>query len=413
MSSIPITCQHWGAKSQTVTMASESFDIFQNLIMQKSLKYISFEQASVFLTTKEEKLILQRAAEILSQSPWRDDDAPPRYTLVDTQRYSAQMFQRTRQDEAGNKIPCERRAQERIEAYESALSHGRRPKKPLPWFATEVPRELRRIKEDSPRELCTILQLTYLENTSQRITGLADGKDKLEYLSHLHTTENTKPLAVHRQSILEILERCKTTSKITNTAVRALFGKLVSQFKPEEKVSGSGPSSQSGPSAGFCAGCMEYRTSKTCTLPCTHSYCLPCVAKFVKTALDNERLWPAKCCQQEIPKVFLEQALSKSELRMVQKREKEFAVPLHDRFYCKRSKCRKLFVPVKTGGGDETTCPHCKFKMCFHCRGARHRLNASCVEDKNLQAFLAESVLEEWCICPQCRYRIELIGDCP
>lgn len=389
-------------------MASEPLNIFQDLNLKKSLKYISFEQASIFLRSKEEKIILQRAIQILDQGRSVDDEAPPKYTLVDTQRYSMQMFLTNRQEE--DLKSCERRAQERIEVYEDALKCGRPPKKPLPWFATEVPRELRRIQEGLPRELCTILQLTYLENNSQRVTGLADGKDNLQYLSDSDETRNVNPLAAQKQAILVTLGKCKITSKNTTPAVRGLLGALVSQFRSGKQFYGF-ESSQLSLNTGSCASCLEEFESKVCTLTCRHTYCLPCVAKFAKITLNNEYLWPAKCCQQEIPRILLEQALSSSELRILRTREKEFAVPVDQRFYCTKPKCGKFFIPVKTGDG--TACPHCKFKMCTHCRSPQHKPDVSCLQDKNIQALVAEGTLEEWCTCPRCYRWIELVGDCP
>lgn len=159
-----------------------------------------------------------------------------------------------------------------------------------------------------------------------------------------------------------------------------------------------------------CAGCFDDLASSCVDLACKHSYCTTCCSQLIKTAMQNESIWPPRCCLIDIPRATILRCLSEKEVIDFSAKEKEYGTPANERWYCTSTKCLKFFEPYKHS--NWTSCTHCQYQMCLHCRGAKHKGNERCSQDRNLQATLAEADIEGWKACYKCSHIIELNNGC-
>ena len=159
-----------------------------------------------------------------------------------------------------------------------------------------------------------------------------------------------------------------------------------------------------------CASCFDDIFSASIDLVCQHSYCTSCCLQLIKTAMQNENIWPPKCCLTELPRTTILRCLSEEDLVEFSAKEKEYATPANERWYCTNVKCLKFFTPYKHS--NWTSCTHCQYQMCLYCRGGKHKDSERCSQDKNLQATLAEADLEGWRSCYKCSQMIELNHGC-
>ena len=163
-----------------------------------------------------------------------------------------------------------------------------------------------------------------------------------------------------------------------------------------------------------CASCFDDVPSKKAVgLDCQHSYCSPCFAQLVTTAMQHENFWPPKCCLQDIPKKTLVSNLSALELDNYRHKAREYAIPAGERWYCSRPECGKWFERAATRRGDVVvTCTHCSLDMCLFCRGEQHVAGERCPQDRGLEATLAAANLEGWRRCYSCHTMVELNRGC-
>ena len=160
-----------------------------------------------------------------------------------------------------------------------------------------------------------------------------------------------------------------------------------------------------------CTGCFDsVRAIRRLKLPCDHEYCSPCFKRLVTTAMENECLWPPKCCDSQIPRHIIIRKLSVTQRRAFTLKEKEFATPAKDRWYCMRASCGRWFEPQH--GGDDVKCPHCRYRMCRRCRHQQHDPGSWCPEDSDLQATIRTADLHGYRTCYKCFTMIELKSGC-
>lgn len=190
---------------------------------------------------------------------------------------------------------------------------------------------------------------------------------------------------------------------------------LISTFKPQHELDGPECRIQR-VSAGKditkveCTSCFdEFPISDTKVLPCSHSYCKPCLRELVLTAMQNESSYPPKCCLSAIPTQTVLLVLDKKQREVYQNKAAEYSVPAQERWYCPSPKCLK-WVPSKkmyrVMGSHR--CPHCSIKICLVCRGTAHKRNEDCPHDFGLEATLALADDEGWSRCYKCRALVEV-----
>ena len=161
-----------------------------------------------------------------------------------------------------------------------------------------------------------------------------------------------------------------------------------------------------------CSSCFEQAaTSRIVRAGCTHHFCRPCFIQMATTAMQNERLWPPRCCLTDIPRAQILACLPKSEQRRFVSKECEYALPPQDRWYCAEPSCGQWFAPDGSRG-DDVRCPRCRAAMCRHCRGAAHARGAGCPQDHNLTSTLQTAAQHGWRQCHRCHALVELRSGC-
>ena len=171
--------------------------------------------------------------------------------------------------------------------------------------------------------------------------------------------------------------------------------------KPESKKS----------SLAECTSCFEdFPLDETAKLPCTHSYCKPCLTALVTTALQTESSYPPKCCLTEIPLQICLLPLDAKQRENYKEKAAEYSVPAQDRWYCPNTKCLKWIPPSKIQRGRHLSqkCPHCATRICSICRGSAHQQSADCPQDFGLEATINLAEMEGWRRCFKCRAMVEV-----
>ena len=148
-------------------------------------------------------------------------------------------------------------------------------------------------------------------------------------------------------------------------------------------------------------------------LACQHKYCGPCFEQLVTTAMQDEHLFPPKCCLQDIPAKLVQSHLTAEQKQLYKVKAEEYAVPAGDRWYCPNVYCAKWIdrrtTPVVDG---EVSCPHCRRDICAICRGESHPNGTECPQDFGMEAALEEAEFNGWRRCYQCHAMVELATGC-
>ncbi|KAM0344780.1 hypothetical protein ACHAPU_007155 [Fusarium lateritium] len=103
-------------------------------------------------------------------------------------------------------------------------------------------------------------------------------------------------------------------------------------------------------------------------LPCSHEYCRECLVGLVTTALQDESLFPPRCCGQRIP---VESGRWLTPQLVGQFKAKKLELDTPNRIYCSKPSC-STFVPPGLIASDTATCPRCNQRTCVHCKGPQH-----------------------------------------
>ncbi|EXJ60096.1 hypothetical protein A1O7_04247 [Cladophialophora yegresii CBS 114405] len=82
-----------------------------------------------------------------------------------------------------------------------------------------------------------------------------------------------------------------------------------------------------------CTSCFEDTPKNdTSNLPCTHSYCKPCLTTLITTALENEASFPPKCCLTAIPLPTIMSTLDAKQRNTYKEKAAEFSIPHQQRW---------------------------------------------------------------------------------
>lgn len=139
---------------------------------------------------------------------------------------------------------------------------------------------------------------------------------------------------------------------------------------------------------------------------CSHEYCRSCLLGLVRSSLQDESLFPPRCCGQTIP---VEQGrwFSPQLVGQFQARKLEFDTP--NRTYCSEPSC-STFIPPPFINGETATCPRCARRTCIHCKGAYH--TGVCPSDIASQQVLQLAAENGWQKCYSCSRVVELGTGC-
>jgi hypothetical protein len=90
-----------------------------------------------------------------------------------------------------------------------------------------------------------------------------------------------------------------------------------------------------------CTSCFEeLPAADVVELSCSHSYCRPCLATLIMTALQNEAAFPPKCCLTEIPPEMIVNALDSKQRTLYKEKSAEYSIPANRRWYTLYSSLR-------------------------------------------------------------------------
>jgi hypothetical protein len=157
-----------------------------------------------------------------------------------------------------------------------------------------------------------------------------------------------------------------------------------------------------------CVSCLEQCASILFIGRCGHEFCLDCTRQMFLGAIQDEELYPPRCCGNVVPPSVAMRVLNYQELRDFSVRALEWAAK--DRVYCADPTCSK-FIPPFSIKGEHGTCPGCKQQTHLPCRSLAHT-EVDCPKDETLPVVLEIGEAEGWKRCPHCRTMVELQQGC-
>ncbi|PAV20185.1 IBR finger [Pyrrhoderma noxium] len=158
-----------------------------------------------------------------------------------------------------------------------------------------------------------------------------------------------------------------------------------------------------------CALCLEWITGKPYKLECGHWYDISCLKDMFQSNVDDERLFPPRCCNTTIPLQIVDNALAPHLKELYRRKIVEYSTP--ERLYCSNSDCRH-FIGPRQFAAEPKVCPECETSTCARCTGPAHDLSRRCKPDKAMRAALLLGQKEGWQRCPGCRTLIMRNGGC-
>lgn len=158
-----------------------------------------------------------------------------------------------------------------------------------------------------------------------------------------------------------------------------------------------------------CVACEDRHSLKKVfyPAPCGHNYCIACVEELHRSAMQDETLYPPRCCQQEMPwgsvRLIVDDEL---EADFEEKREE---LSTKNRTYCHKANCSAFISGVHIAG-NIATCPECHDTTCAICKAASHA--GDCPADEEIERTLNLAENQGWRRCGECRKVIELVLGC-
>jgi hypothetical protein len=315
------------------------------------------------------------------------------------------------------------------------------------WTQQTIPPELRIVddEESLPEKLKQILAWSLIVNPvpatidshnsvrePQRDRTGEDRADENSALLHVannhcsqSTTEHSEPDDVPASrsaqskpplNLFSGHERRNAKSRHLRYGILGPSLDLIAQLKAKvEKEPPSVPHTKKAPQRNDvsveCTSCFEeFPKPETAKLPCTHSYCKPCLTTLVTTALQNEQSYPPKCCLTEIPLQIVLLPLNTQQREAYREKAAEYLTPATERWYCPNASCLKWIAPGKIQPKRHLNqkCPHCATKICSICRGTAHSRSTDCPQDFGLEATISLAEQEGWRRCFKCRTMVEV-----
>ncbi|KAM0425475.1 hypothetical protein ACHAPT_009264 [Fusarium lateritium] len=197
------------------------------------------------------------------------------------------------------------------------------------------------------------------------------------------------------------------TFKSMNFAVRTTAEDDSDDEHSGQPESSRWASSRKQPKARECIACGDrFPAMALSRSPCSHEYCRECLVGLVRASLQDESLFPPRCCGQNIPiKVGL--WFSPGLVGEFRAKKVEFETP--NRTYCSEPSC-STFVPPTMIAGELAMCPKCRRITCVHCKGRSHE--GICPSDTASQQVLQLATENGWQRCKACHRVVELEFGC-
>ncbi|RAH68861.1 Rcat domain-containing protein, partial [Aspergillus aculeatinus CBS 121060] len=158
-----------------------------------------------------------------------------------------------------------------------------------------------------------------------------------------------------------------------------------------------------------CCVCLDqFQRSEVTRVGCDHEYCHDCIKQLFTKSLQDDSLFPPKCCGQEIRLALVEDLLNEDEIETFHHREIEHTTA--HRVYCGNRACG-AFIRPELITGDRARCTGCLNLTCARCMNPFH-FDADCPEDPAIQATLALAEQEGWRRCYSCKAVVQLSRGC-
>lgn len=165
-----------------------------------------------------------------------------------------------------------------------------------------------------------------------------------------------------------------------------------------------------------CSSCFDEIMDKNLiSLNCQHKYCLKCFMQLINTAMATEKLFPPKCCLEEIPQRLILDNLDHNGRDAFRLKAQEYSISEPHRVYCPEITCAKWIPPNKLKKGknpSQKSCPYCRTEICTLCRSLAHANLNDCPQDYGLEATLEEAEYHGWRRCYSCHSMVELTAGC-
>lgn len=176
--------------------------------------------------------------------------------------------------------------------------------------------------------------------------------------------------------------------------------------KSDEKLDGSSTSRKR--KMKECIVCRgDFPESDTTDAPCSHTLCRSCFITLLNTTMDDESLFPPKCCSRPIPITAKNPFITQSMVDKFKRKKIEFATV--DRTYCSNRNC-STFIPPSSVQGKLGTCTSCRKQTCIRFKRTGHQ--GLCPVDEISQEVLNMGERQDWKRCVKCGHLIELTLGC-
>lgn len=152
-----------------------------------------------------------------------------------------------------------------------------------------------------------------------------------------------------------------------------------------------------------CSSCLDhFPKEKMITNSCGHHYCLDCTLHMVKQSLEDESMFPPRCCKQNLlledkRDLFDEKIWTQYEERAIMHNDTS-------RLYCSDPSCATYIFP-----NDHGVCRVCKKRTCHVCNKPTHEGPCDVDHDEALETLVNE---KEWRRCSNCSSLVELQSGC-
>ncbi|KAJ5281564.1 hypothetical protein N7478_006936 [Penicillium angulare] len=158
-----------------------------------------------------------------------------------------------------------------------------------------------------------------------------------------------------------------------------------------------------------CDSCYENVDKLACTSPCEHGFCRDCARKLILGAIQEEILYPPRCCNHVISRQVISSVLSYEQLQEFNNKAVEYESK--QKLYCADPVCSS-FISSTDIKDEHGTCTRCHRETHIPCRSLAHPKNMDCPKDTGIQQLLKTAEKERWKRCSKCRRVVELAQGC-
>lgn len=141
--------------------------------------------------------------------------------------------------------------------------------------------------------------------------------------------------------------------------------------------------------------------------PCAHEYCGDCLVHLFELALEDDNLFPPRCCRHNIPLDMSREFIGPDLAGRFLAKKLEMETP--NRTYCHDRQCAR-FIPPQFVRIDVGTCVSCAKKTCVLCKAASHPRD--CPNDPRTKLLLDLAKKQGWRQCNNCKQMVELSYGC-